>query len=367
MRRMLGALLLAAVVAAGCGDDGPAGDQARLRIDGSATVTGPDGRAETVTDDTTVGFDDTVAIEDGTGSLEFADGSTYELRGPGESDERSGSHVRIGAPPELLAGELLVVDGYPATVIVDTTTLSASGVLRVDADEERATAYTGRTMLSGLGDLAELRALRSVLLSAAAAPEPLEYDGSDAWDRRYVGDAVAFGRRLEALARGYTSELRSGVTVRFLEAVLPALDEEREFNADLLDERRPPGETLVGAAIAVEGNDGNFRDRWDAIFEFRDAGAVWGLVALDQGVSSAPVLETIELAIGRTAGGDLPTSTTTTTSTTTSTTSGTDPTTTVTTTTTTTTAPPDEDDGVLDPLLEPGGDAVQDLLESLGL
>lgn len=367
MRRLLGALLLAALVAAGCGDDGPAGDQARLRVDGSATVSGPEGREETVTDDTTVSFDDTVTIEEGTASLEFADGSTYELRGPGESDERSGSQVRIGAPPELLAGELLVVDGFPAAVVVDTATLSASGVLRVDAGEERATAYTGRTMLSGLGDLGELRALRSVLLSAAAAPEPLEYDGSDAWDRRYLGEAIAFGRRLEVLARGYTSELRAGLSARFLEAVLPALDNEREFNADLLDPRRPPGETLIGAAIAVEGQEGNFRDRWNAIFAFRDAGAAWGLVALDQGVSSAPVLETIELAIGRTDGGDLPTGTTTTTSTATSTTSATDPTSTTATTTTTTTTVPPEDDGVLDPLLDPGGDAVQELLESLGL
>ena len=35
------------------------------------------------------------------------------------------------------------------------------------------------------------------------------------------------------------------------------------------------------------------------MFAFRDQGAPWGLVALDQGVSRVPVLATIEGAIGR--------------------------------------------------------------------
>ena len=370
MRRLLAALVLAAVVAASCSDDGPAGDQARLHVDGSATVTGADGSEQVVTDDTTLSFGDTVVLDEGTGSLEFADGSLYELRAG--SIDGADSTVRVGAPPELLAGDVLVSDGFPASVSVDTATLSASGVLEVDADERRATAFTGRSSLAGVGDLRDLPALRSVLLSAAAEPQPLTYHADDPWDRRYLGEAIAFGRRLEALARGYTSRLGPDATgsVGFFQSVLPSLRDEREFTADLLHDR-PAGETLIGAAIAVEGRQGNFRDRWREIFRFRDAGAVWGLVALDQGVSSAPVLQTIELAIARSDEPDLSTTTTSTsTSSTTSTTgpgsSTTSPTTTTTTTSTTTTTVPGAG-GLLDPLLDPSANAVQDLLESLGL
>ncbi len=374
MRRLVAALVLAAVVAASCSDDGPAGDQARLRVDGSATVSGADGSDQVVTDDTTLSFGDTVVLDEGTGSLEFADGSRYELRagvGGAGGTEGADSTVRVGAPPELLAGDVLVSDGFPASVSVDTTTLSASGVLEVDADERRATAFTGRTSLAGVGDLHDLPGLRSVLLSPAAVPEPLTYHGDDPWDRRYLGEAIAFGRRLEALARGYTSRLGPGATgsVGFFESVLPSLRDEREFTADLLLDR-PAGETLIGAAIAVEGRQGNFRERWREIFRFRDAGAAWGLVALEQGVSSAPVLQTIELAIARSDEPDLSTTTTSTSTSSTTSTSGpssstTSPTTTTTTSTTTTTVP--GGGGILDPLLDPSTNAVRDLLESLGL
>ena len=146
--------------------------------------------------------------------------------------------------------------------------------------------------------------------------------------------------------------------------VLPALDEEREYNADLLDPARAPGETLVGAAIAVQGRRGTFRDRWAEVFAFRGAGAAWGLVALDQGVSSAPLLDTIELAIGAPtdSAADTPPATTTTTA-------GTGATTTTSTTTTSTSAPPPGAPPSPDPpsggLLEPVVDPVSDLLDGL--
>ena len=214
--------------------------------------------------------------------------------------------------------------------------------------------------------------MRQVVLSPTASPTPLEYDGSDPWDRRFLGDAMAFGQRLEALARGYTAILAGGGggAVSFFESVIPDLRTEREFSADLLDEERAPGETLIGAAIAVQGRSGAFRARWEEIFTFRDAGAAWGLVALDQGVSSAPLLDTIELAIdGSPLAGDPPPATPTTRRTTTTTTATTRPGgggSTTTTSTTTTTAPPPED-GVLDPVLDPVQDILDDVLGALGL
>lgn len=367
-RRWMALLLLAAVLASACTRNrGPSDDQARLEVDGSATVTFAGGGDEVVTDSATLDFGDVVVVDEGTATLELKGGSTYELRAGSLP-----SKVRVGLPPELLDGDILVADGFPATVRLDTATLSAQGSLKVSSSEV-ATAYAGRSRIAGVGPLDELLGLRQVVLSPTASPTPLDYDGSDPWDRRFLGEAMAFGERLEALARGYTANLAGGGgrTVSFFESVIPGLRSEREFGADLLDPDRPPGETLIGAAIAVQGRSGTFRSRWDEIFTFRDAGAAWGLVALDQGVSSAPLVDTIELAIDQSPlAGDPPSATPTTRRPTTTTTrvppTGGGPTTTTTSTTTTTTAPPPEG-GPLDPVLDPVQEILDDVLGALGL
>lgn len=358
--------VIALVVASCGGDDGPGPEQARLEVEGRASVTTADGAIETVAGRATLGFGDVVSMEEGTAVLELADGSTYELRFRGDV----GTEITVGAPPTVTAGDALVVAGFPARVKVDTATLTAQGALRVDAEETVAAAYAGRTRVAGVGDIDELTGLRRLVLVAGAELEPISFDGTDEWDRRFLGEAVAFGDRLEALARGYTNDLPpgGGRTAGFFQAVVPALADEREFNDDLLAVERAPGETLVGAAIAVQGRIGTFRHRWAAVFAFRDAGARWGLVALDQGVSSAPVLETIELAIGGTATTTVPAPTTSAPTTSTSAPSP-DPTTTTqtstTTTTTTTTAPPPS--GPLDLVTDPAQELLDGLLDLLGL
>ncbi|HEX4903737.1 MAG TPA: hypothetical protein VFV42_13045 [Acidimicrobiales bacterium] len=349
-------------------DDAPGPAQGRIEVvAGAVRVTDAAGATRRVTDAETVDFGDVVEVVDGTARLELADGSTYELR----HRDGVGSTATVGSPPELTAGDALVLDGFPAAVRVGTATLRAQGALRVDAASATAVAYGGRVGVAGVGDVAELPMLRRLVLVPGASPEPAAFDGADEWDRRFLGEAIAFGQRLEALARGYTNDLPpgGGRSVEFFAGVLPALEDEREFNADLLDPGRAPGETLVGAAIAVQGRRGTFRDRWSEVFAFRAAGAAWGLVALDQGVSSAPLLETIELAIGAPtrAGADTPPSTTTTT------TPGTAATTTTSTSTTSTTAPPPgappapdpPAGGLLGPVVDPVGDLLGGLLDQL--
>ena len=352
-------------------DDGPGPDQAQLRIDGSVTVTRADGTTEVTGNDLVVDFGDTITVDEGTVVLELAAGQHYELRA-GNVD----SELVVGAPPTLVAGDALVVGGFPAAITVGTATVTAQGASKVDAAVPQVAAYAGRTRINGTGDLDHVLGLRQVVLTSSAAPEPFRYDPSDAWDRRFLGEAIAFGRRLEALARGYTGDVQAGGgrSESFFESVIPSLADEREFTADLLDPDRAPGETLVGAAIAAQGRIGTFRQRWEATFAFRDAGAEWGLVALDQGVSSAPVLETIELAIDGS-----PLSTTTTSTSTTSTTGlppGSTPddpgtTTTSVTSTTTTTAPTTSTtlpgDGMLDPPDDPVDDLLDGVLHTLGL
>lgn len=353
------------VVLRGGDDGGPGPDEARVTVIDGVVVVNPDARsAEDVTDRAVVAFGDVVAVRSGSAVLELADGSTYELRHHGGT----GSSVVVGAAPLLTAGDVLVSDGFPAEVKVAGASLRAQGPLRVDAEESVAASYAGRARVSGAGDVDELQGLRRLVLVPGAEPEPVRFDGTDPWDRRHLGEAIAFGERLEALARGYTSDVAPGAgrSVDFFRSVLPALGSEREFNADLLDPARPAGETLIGAAIVVQGRQGTFRSRWDEVFAFRAAGAAWGLVALDQRVSSAPVLETIELAIGTPASVTDEASGPGTTTTTAGTPGPPGPTTTTTGTSTTTTPPaPPPPGGLLDPVTDPASELVGGLLDLL--
>lgn len=362
-------VLAAGVVAVAAGERGPepGPEQARLEVDGSATVTGLAGTTRTVTDEEVIlDFGERVVLDAGSGILELAGGATYELR----HREGTGTQLEVGSPVRLTAGDVLVADGFPAQVVLDTATLTAQGALRVDAADTTASAYAGLTRVTGVGDVGELRGLRRLVLVAGASPEPVAFDGADPWDRRFLGEAIAFGERLEALARGYTNDLAPGAgrSVAFFRSVLPDLAEERELGDDLIDPSRSPGETLVGAAITVQGRRGTFRERWQEVFAFRAAGAAWGLVALDQGVSAAPVLDTIELAIGAsdTPGADDRTTTTADRRTTATTTAG-GPDRPPTADTTTTTAPPPGGGGLLDPVADPGSEVVGGLLDVLGL
>jgi hypothetical protein len=129
----------------------------------------------------------------------------------------------------------------------------------------------------------------------------LEYVPSDDWDQRYLSDAIDLSNQLAARSDGFTAQLGAteGRSVNYFRDLVPALAAEPAFVASMVNPSRPPGETLVGAAIILEGKQGTFAERWGAVFGFRDQGAPWGLVALDQGVSRVGVLAVIEGAISR--------------------------------------------------------------------
>src|SRR3546814_15379936 len=100
---------------------------------------------------------------------------------------------------------------------------------------------------------------------------------------------------------GYTANLpvEEASDPGFFARVLPSLSGVVEL-VELVVPDRPTGETLIGAAIADLSRGGSFRERWGEIFDFRDAGAEWGLVALDQQVSADPLLGAVESAIAST-------------------------------------------------------------------
>ncbi|MBV9412228.1 MAG: hypothetical protein JO148_11570, partial [Acidimicrobiia bacterium] len=138
-----------------------------------------------------------------------------------------------------------------------------------------------------------------------AAPTPLDYRADNPWDRRYLGDAIDLGDELQARSDGFTFQLASGEghTAGFYRQLLPDLENEQAFTQALLTPDMSPGDTLIGAAIAVQGKDGSFLDRWQSVFGFHSQGARWGLVALDQHVTRDPLLSTVDDALGRRPGG----------------------------------------------------------------
>jgi hypothetical protein len=311
-----------------------------------------------------------------------------ELSGDRRLDLREDSRVRVGAVPGLLAGDLLVTAAGDEDVVVEadrTRVRLGDGAARLSRSLALTVAVYqgGGAGLDSVGRELTVPALRQAVVPAPGLlplrPSPLRYEERDAWDRRFLGEAIDLGRELVAKSRGFTGQLRAGEgrTAGFYRLLLPALEDEASFgpalvDVELEDTGRSPGELLVGAAIAVAGEKGTFAPRWEAVFAFRDAGAEWGLVALDQDVDRSPLVAAVDAAIGRASGGFVlgtpggtpagPSPTTTT---------GPEPsppgpgpspatTTTVPPTTTTTTPPP-----VTLPPVDPVVDVVDDIVGSL--
>jgi hypothetical protein len=114
----------------------------------------------------------------------------------------------------------------------------------------------------------------------ADSPDP------DPWDLRYLGDAIDLDKQIE-LRR---SAVAAGAATTDLGAVVGEL-----AGGVPLDATRSAAETVVGASIvrAAAGDDDPV-DRWHEVFSFRDDGAPWGVVALDQRAERAAVLSTLD-------------------------------------------------------------------------
>jgi hypothetical protein len=303
-RRLLAAgLAVAALVPTACSDGGPGEGEARLEVDGRAIVERHGGDKDVVDDATDLHKGDRVEITEGVARMELRRGTRMELRaGLGDA---ANSQLVMGTTPELEAGELLVE-------APDASRVSAAGsTLAIEEGSARVTralgvgvaVYDAVVEIDSAGVERSVPALRQMQVPALGRPplkpRPLVYDAADPWDRRFLGSAMALGDRLTAMARGYTDNLAPGEgrTPGFFRLVLPGLDDETDFGADLDDVERAPGETLVGAAISDLGRRGSFRDRWASVFGFHDEGAAWGLVALDQAVEGDPLLGTVEQAL----------------------------------------------------------------------
>lgn len=302
----VGILSGAVVLLGGCTGT-PGSGPLRLAVSGRAVVEGPAGEQVVVEGSRRLELGSLVEMVSGQATLEYPDGTTLELRaGVGRADDTS----LLAAPtPDLLGGDVLVVDSPDATIDADGTAVHINGTGKVARRLSLLTQiYAGEAMVTSGGRSVSVPALRQASVPAArlvpASPSPVAYDPSDPWDRRYLGDAIAMGDELLSRARGFTAQLGpgEGSTPGFYRLLLPDLDTQPGFSGSLLDSSRPPGETLVGAAIAVvaTGDDlAGFGERWDSVFAFREAGAHWGLVALDHGVDRDPLVDRLDAAIAR--------------------------------------------------------------------
>lgn len=307
MSRWARVAVVVALLAGGssCRDDRPGPGEARLEVDGAAEVERAGGERETVTGGTDLRPGDRVSMRRGSGRLELADRSMLELRAA--LDDTSSSVLLMARRPVLEQGDLLVSAPGRTTVEADGTAVEVrEGSARVRRDIGMSvSSYDATVLLDSAGVDRRVPALRRMVVPDLGRPpqqpRPVRYDDADTWDRRFLGAAHALGERLQRLADGLTGSLAEGQgrTPGFFRSVLPGLDEEPDFGADLLRPRldEDPGDTLVGAAIADLGERGDFRERWDEVFDFRDDGAEWGIVALDQAVSSEPLVGQVQLAL----------------------------------------------------------------------
>jgi hypothetical protein len=251
---------------------------------------------------------DRLRVDEGSAVLELGDQRRAELRKGSEIVLRAGPPGGASIAPELAAGDVLLsaaVEPFEAST-PDVRASVSGGSARLSRGSPVVLAtYSGRAGVSSAGSTLEVPALRQVSVPAGAPlpprPSPLSYQPGDSWDQRLLGDAIELGDQLVARSRGFTAQIGTGQgkTPGFYRIILPALENEPGFDVAALGPNRDPGEALVGLAITVEGRRGTFDERVRSVFGFHDEGAAWGIVALDQGVTRAPLLASIDEAIGR--------------------------------------------------------------------
>ena len=295
-----------AVVLAGCSSKSTPPVAGRLVVDGQAEVLHPGEDRREVTGSRNLEAGDRVRVRQGTAVIELRDDRRFELR-QGSDLELLPREATNDILPTLVAGDLLIVsDPRPLVVGANGAEISVHGDARVSRGVSLLVAtYEGAAQLSAGGSTIAVPALRQASLPPTGTfptkVSPLEYSSADGWDQRYLSDAMDLSNQLKGRSDGFTSQLgpTEGRSVNYFRELFPRLAAEPAFVASLLNPARAPGGTLVGAAITLEGTRGTFAERWAAVFAFRDQGAEWGLVAMDQGVARVPLLNAIDAAISR--------------------------------------------------------------------
>lgn len=299
-RALLTVVVLAVALAGACGKSGPRPGEAVLKVDGGSTALVADAETPTafteVDGSPTLRTGDRVKIVSGSAQLTAADGVEYRLR---EKD----TELVVGRRPVLVSGQaLLVSTNDPAAIEAGDTRIEiARGALRVTRDlAVHVGTYEGVARVDSAGRVLQVPALREASIALAGevpgSPKPLRYRDEDAWDRRFLAIAMSLTTELDARSRGITTQLPpDSDRVAVITRALPALEKVADLSVVT---GREPGEAIVGGAIAIEGRGGDLSSRVGSVFSFRDQGATWGLVALDQRLQDAATLvEALDVAL----------------------------------------------------------------------
>lgn len=293
---------LASVVVTSGGDSLREGE-ARLTPDGEVEVSLSGAEFTSVTEDMVLVESDRVRVLGGQAVLELPEGSAAELRG--------GSQVAVGgddgAVLTLERGDLLMqVDDGTAAVDGETAEVTVgAGAAKLERSASLvAGVYEGSAIVAGQGRSLSIPPLRqAAVVGVGRLPDeggvrPLQLDEDDEWDRRFLGTVLELDRRLVAFGRGFEAILApdEAITPSLYQTLLPALAG-APLTGDLLAERSA-GENLIGLSL-VALDDAPFDDSYEHVFELRDAGARWGLIAADRGYEPPEVVDAVELAIDR--------------------------------------------------------------------
>ena len=307
--RSLALVVVIALVTAPACSRGEKDDNAfRLELEGRAMLT-TDGAGRTLRPGGhTIAAGDNVRMLDGSAVLELPGDRTMLLR----ADDAAATEVTVGSTPDVVDGEAVVIAGEAGASVRagDVEVELDEGAVRVDHRLSVTIAVyrggavvrsAGRELPGGLPALRQVSIAATGQLPRRAVALVYDDENPDPWDRRFLGEAIDLGEELDGKARGFTGQLGPRVTVdgSLLRRVLPPLAAESEFDDGLVQATWSPGESLVGAAIAVERGAGSFRQTWTDVFAFRADGARWGLVALDQQVKRAALLTRLDDAFGR--------------------------------------------------------------------
>ena len=325
LRSLAVVVLLALLGAPACSRGGGGDDGFRLQLDGTATITSTSTEGDRTVEagKHSLAAGDTVRMLDGDAVLGLpGDRSLWLRAGAGDG---AASIVKVADKPDIVDGDAVVMAGSDGMHFTagDVDVRLAEGAARVQRGlGVTVVVYRGSVEVRSAGRALAggLPALRQVSVAATGLlprqPVPLLYDAVqlDAWDQRFLGDAIDLGKFLDKEAKGFTTQIgpRASVDAALLQRVLPPLADERSVPSLLAGTVRSAGEALVGAAIVVESGRGSFDERWDDVFSFREAGARWGLVALDQQVKRDALTGRLRDAVGRSpllfaAGPSLPT------------------------------------------------------------
>lgn len=179
----------------------------------------------------------------------------------------------------------------------------AGGTFRLDRRTSlRIGVYAGTVEVNGPAGAAPLPALREAQPrnGAPGLPQPLRLTEGDAWDVRFLGDALDLDRDLAAQIAGYEGEFGDRTrSVDDLSQIARDAGRDVSFVRATLD--RPAGDVLVSLMLALLLEARNAAEAPRAYAEMlglRASGATWGLVATERHVSAADALAAVVRGVG---------------------------------------------------------------------